>query len=49
MGFMGLRSWVKRLERDASEDLEDFELLDGSTYYYDPLEQFAMSLVCELS
>jgi hypothetical protein len=27
MGFMDLRSWVKRLERDASEDLEGFELL----------------------
>jgi hypothetical protein len=35
---MGLRSWLKRLERGASEDLESFELLDGSTYYYDRLE-----------
>jgi hypothetical protein len=35
---MGLRSWIKRLERDASEDLESFELLDSSTYYYDRLE-----------
>ena len=35
---MGLRSWLKRLERAASEDLESFELLDGSTYYYDGLE-----------
>jgi hypothetical protein len=38
MGFMGLRTWLKRLERDASEDFESFELLDGSTYYYDRLE-----------
>ena len=29
---------MKRLERGAREDLESFELLDGSTYYYDPLE-----------
>jgi len=29
---------MKRLERGASEDLESFELLDGSTYYYDRLE-----------
>jgi hypothetical protein len=35
---MGLRSWMKRLERHASEDLGSFELLDGSTYYYDRLE-----------
>jgi hypothetical protein len=37
---MGLRSWLKRLERAASEDLESFELLDGSTYYYDGLETY---------
>ena len=35
---MGLRGWIKRLERGAREDLESFELLDGSTYYYDRLE-----------
>jgi hypothetical protein len=35
---MTLRNWIKRLERAASEDLESFELLDGSTYYYDRLE-----------
>jgi hypothetical protein len=27
------RGWLKRLERAASEDLESFELLDGSTYF----------------
>jgi hypothetical protein len=37
---MGLRGWLKRLERGASEDLESFELLDGSTYYYDRLETY---------
>jgi hypothetical protein len=35
---MGLRGWIKRLERGASEGLASFELLDGSTYRYDPLE-----------
>ena len=39
-GFMGLRGWIKRLERDASEELESFKLLDGSTYYYDRLETY---------
>jgi hypothetical protein len=37
---MGLRGWIKRLERDANEHLESFELLDGSTYYYDRLETY---------
>ncbi len=32
---MGLRGWIKRLERDARGDLASFELLDGSRYYYD--------------
>ena len=35
---MGLRGWLKRLERGAREYLESFELLDGSTYYYDRLQ-----------
>jgi len=35
---MSLRAAIKRLERRASEDLESFELLDGSIYYYDRLE-----------
>jgi hypothetical protein len=35
---MGLRGWLKRLERSASEDLESFELLDGSIYYFGGLE-----------
>jgi hypothetical protein len=37
---VSLRSWLKRLERNASEDFESFELLDGSTYYYDRLETY---------
>ena len=37
---MGLRGWLKRLERGASEDLASFELLDGSTYYYDRLQTY---------
>jgi hypothetical protein len=37
---MSFRSWLKRLERVASEDLESFVLLDGSTYYYDRLETY---------
>jgi hypothetical protein len=35
---VGLRGWLKRLERGARENLESFELLDGSTYYFDRLE-----------
>jgi hypothetical protein len=33
-----MRSWIRRLERAASEDLESFKLLDGSLYYYNRLE-----------
>ena len=35
-----MRSWIKRLERAASEDLESFELLDGTIYYFDRLETY---------
>jgi hypothetical protein len=38
--MMSLRGWIKRLERRAREDLESFELLDGSTYYYDRMETY---------
>ena len=37
---MGLRGWLKRLERGAGEHLESFELLDGTVYYYDRLETY---------
>ncbi len=33
---MGLRGWLKRLERGSREDLASFALEDGSRYYYDP-------------
>jgi hypothetical protein len=35
---MALRGWIRRLERAGREDLESFELTDGSVYFYDPLE-----------
>jgi hypothetical protein len=35
---MERKSWMRRLERDAREEMESFELLDGSTYYYNRLE-----------
>jgi len=37
---MALRSWIKRLERGAAENLDSFELTDGSSYYYDRLETY---------
>jgi hypothetical protein len=33
---MGLRGWLKRLERGSREDLASFVLEDGSRHYYDP-------------
>jgi hypothetical protein len=35
-----MRSWIRRLERDARGHLESFELLDGSTYYYDGMKTY---------
>jgi len=35
-----MRSWIRRLERDARGYLESFELLDSSTYYYDRLQTY---------
>jgi hypothetical protein len=45
-----VRSWIRRLERDARGHLESFELLDGSTYYYDRLETYGELFVqaCDL-
>ena len=40
VGMMSLRGAIEWLERRAREDLESFELLDGSTYYYDRLETY---------
>jgi hypothetical protein len=31
---MGLRNWLKKLERGAGDELASFELVDGSRYYY---------------
>jgi hypothetical protein len=33
---MGIRGWLKRLERGSREDLASFVLEDGSRHYYDP-------------
>jgi len=38
---MGLNAKLKRLEREACGDLESFELLDSTRYYFDPLETYA--------
>jgi hypothetical protein len=35
---MGLREQLRRLRREAKGELESFELLDGSRYYYDAME-----------
>jgi O-methyltransferase involved in polyketide biosynthesis len=45
---MGLRRWIKRLERGASEDLASFVLADGSRYYFNPTsaEIFLHSMDC---
>jgi len=33
---MGLRGWLRKLERGASDELASFALLDGSRYIFDP-------------
>jgi len=33
-----LRGWLKRVERTASEDMESFELTDGTYYRYDRVD-----------
>jgi hypothetical protein len=45
---MGLRGWMKRLERAASEDLASFILEDSSRYYFNPIsgECFLHSMDC---
>ena len=35
---MGLRSRLRRLQKAAEDELDGFELLDGSHFYYDPME-----------
>jgi hypothetical protein len=34
------QGWLGRLERTASENLESFELLGGTIYYFDRLETY---------
>jgi hypothetical protein len=45
---MGIRGWLKRLERGSREDLASFVLEDGSRHYYDPQsgECFLHSMEC---
>jgi hypothetical protein len=33
---MGIKGWLKRLERGSLEDLASFALEDGTRHYYDP-------------
>jgi hypothetical protein len=33
---VGLRNWLKKLERDSKSDLDSFELMDGSRHYFAP-------------
>jgi hypothetical protein len=44
---MGLRSWMKRMERAAKGNMASFELLDGSRYYFDPLSWDLFMHWCE--
>jgi len=44
---MGInRRLIKRLECDVRGDLDSFELLDGSRYYFDPLRTFEELFLC---
>jgi hypothetical protein len=45
---VGLRGRLRRLERNASEDLSSFVLEDGSRYYFDPTsgELFIFGVEC---
>jgi hypothetical protein len=51
--IMGLRSFVKKLERTARGQLASFELADGTTYYYNEMEAkkrvFVHALDCTLN
>ena len=42
---MGLKDWLKKLERSARSDMGSFVLLDGSTYYHSPEKSYAALLV----
>src|SRR5215211_803831 len=49
---MGLRDKLRRLQKAAEGELESFELLDGSRFYYDTIETakelFLHSYDCQL-
>ena len=38
---MPLRSWVRRLERRSKKGLASYPLVDGSRFYYDPVEAYS--------
>jgi hypothetical protein len=40
------RRFIRRLENALRGNLESFELLDGSHYYYDPAEAYKQSFLC---
>ena len=40
------RSTIRRLQQALRGSLESFELLDGSTYYYDPAEAYKELFLC---
>jgi hypothetical protein len=44
---MGLRGWVKRLERDARGNLSSFALEDGSRHYFNPESGECFLHACE--
>lgn len=44
---MPLRSWIKRMEKAAKGNLESFELLDGSRYYFDPMSFSLFLHMCD--
>ena len=44
---MGLREQLRRLKREMRGDVDCFELLDGSCYYYDPASFEVFLHYCE--
>src|ERR671933_1890088 len=44
---MGLRDWLKKLEREARGEMVSFELVDGSQHYYDPTSGELFLHMCE--
>ena len=44
---MGLRRWLKRIERDAQGALGSFVLEDGTCHYYDPMGDELFLHMCD--